>query len=396
MSRTIRRLFAGGLFVLLLTGCWDRRELNELGILSGIAIDKVGQQYQVSVQVVVPDEVSSRARKGSAPVTMYKATAPTLFEAFRKLTETSPRKIYTAHIRVLVLSEPIAKDGIAKVLDILVRNPESRIDYFVMVARKTSAEKVLKVLTPLDNIPAEALYHSLDTASKEWAPITKVTVDKLTDQLMSKGINPVLPGITISENGRSDNKAEDIDPPVKLNYSGLAAFNNDKLIGWLSTNEGKGYNYIRNNVQSTVGNIKCPDGKMISLEIIHSHTDVKSFMEDVNPHIEVQLKMDVNIGEVTCDIDLTEPKTVEKLQKEAERELETLMKKSVAVMQKKYKVDIFGFGQVIYNSNPKLWKSMEKDWDERFTDLKVLYKTKVNIRDIGMINHTVESKMKEK
>lgn len=181
-----------------------------------------------------------------------------------------------------------------------------------------------------------------------------------------------------------------------MNYSGLAAFNNDKLIGWLSTNEGKGYNYIRNNVQSTVGNIKCPDGKMISLEIIQSHTDVKSFMEDVNPHIEVQLKMDVNIGEVTCDIDLTEPKTVEQLQKEAERELETLMKKSVSVMQKKYKVDIFGFGQVIYNSNPKLWKSMEKDWDERFTDLKVLYKTKVNIRDIGMINHTVESKMKEK
>jgi spore germination protein KC len=399
MYRIRKGLFVGGLILMLLTGCWDRSELNELGILSGIAFDKVGKEYQVSVQVVVPEEVSSRSSKGGSPVTMYKATAPTLFEAFRKLTETSPRKIYTSHIRVLVLSESIAQDGIAKVLDLLVRNPESRIDYYVMVARKTSAENVLRILTPLDNIPAEALFHSLYTSSKEWAPITEVTMDKLMDQLMTKGMNPVLPGISIIEDGLSDNKTKHmtkVDPPVRLRYSGLAAFKNDKLIGWLSIDEGKGYNYIRNNVQSTATHLKCPDGNLISLEVIHSHTDVKSLMEQENPSIEVQVKMDVNIGEVACNINLTDPETIEKLQKEAEDKLEALMEKAVEVMQKKYKADIFGFGQVIYKSNPKLWKTMEDGWSEQFTNLKVLYKTKIHIRDTGMIHNSIERKMKEK
>ncbi|GFZ77638.1 spore germination protein KC [Paenibacillus marchantiophytorum] len=396
MIRIPRGLVVGILLIMVLTSCWDRRELNELGILAGVAIDKVGNQYQLSVQVVVPGEVGTRARKYGAPVTLFQATAPTLFEAFRKLTETSPRKIYTAHIRVLILSEAIAQEGIAKVLDLLVRNPETRVDYYVMVARKTSAENILKILTPLDNIPAEALFHSLDTSSKVWAPITKVTVDILIDQLMTKGMNPVLPGISIVEHGLAENKVEDIDPPVKLRYSGLAAFKNDKLVGWLTTDEGKGYNYIQNQVKSTVGTIHCPDGKLISLEVLRSHTDVKSFMEQEDPYMQVAIKMDVNIGEVTCHINLNEPQTIEWLQKEAEHDLEALMKKSVEVMQKKYKVDIFGFGQATYEASPKLWKSIGDDWDNHFADLKVVYQTSINIRNIGMITNSVEKRMKEK
>lgn len=399
MKRIGRVFFVGILILSLLTGCWNRRELNDLGILMGAAIDKVDKQYQVSVQVVIPDERSTRSTKGGTPVTMYKATAPTLFEAFRKLTETSPRKIYTGHIRVLVLSESVARDGIAKVLDLLTRNPESTTDYYVTIANGTSAENVLKILTPLQKVPADAMFDSLETSATEWAPTTAVTVDQLIDQMMTEGMNPVLTGIKIIKNKPVEKETEDmkkIDFPVRFRYSGLAVFKKDKLIGWLNANEGKGYNYITNNVKSTVGVLECPDGKLIALEVIRSHTNVKGRIVRGKPLIEIQLKMQANIGEVACSIDINDKETIKMLQKKAERKLEYLMEQTVEVMQHKYKVDIFGFGQAIYRSDPKAWKKMKADWDEQFAALKVEYKMEVHIRNIGTTSKSIERSIKEK
>jgi spore germination protein KC len=39
---------------IFVTGCWSRHELNDLAIAVGIGIDKTGDQYQVSAQVVYP------------------------------------------------------------------------------------------------------------------------------------------------------------------------------------------------------------------------------------------------------------------------------------------------------------------------------------------------------
>ncbi|GAA3400571.1 Ger(x)C family spore germination protein [Paenibacillus hodogayensis] len=387
------------LIVLLLTGCWSRRELNELGIVSGIAIDKADNQYHLSVQVVIPDQVIARTSKQETPVTMFKANAPTLFEAFRKLTETSSRKIYTAHTRVLVISEEVAREGIAKSIDILVRNPETRPDYFVLIAKNDSAESILKVLTSLEKVPGEALFNSLDTSSKVWAPTTTVTVDTLIDQLMTPGMSPVLPGISLLINESPDLQTKDmkkIDHPIKLSYTGMAVFRNDKLAGWMSKDEGKGYNYIRNKVKSTVGHMKCPDGKLISMEVIDSHSEVKSRLQAGKPIIEVHLKLNANIGEIECGINIHDPQEIERLETEGEQVVEELMRNSVEAMQHQYKVDVFGFSQTINNAYPKLWKELKPRWDEEFPKLKVDYKAELHIRNTGMIGNTIERRMKEK
>src|SRR5699024_7954334 len=102
------------ILTLLLSGCWDRRELNELGITMALGIDKIENEYVVSAQVVVPSEVSMKASTGRSAVTLYKASGDTIYEAFRRMTKNSPRKIYPGHLQILVLSEDLAKEGIAE------------------------------------------------------------------------------------------------------------------------------------------------------------------------------------------------------------------------------------------------------------------------------------------
>lgn len=38
---------------LLLSGCWSKRELNELAIVVALGVDKVDDEYELSIQVVI-------------------------------------------------------------------------------------------------------------------------------------------------------------------------------------------------------------------------------------------------------------------------------------------------------------------------------------------------------
>jgi len=385
------------LLLTLVTGCWNRRELNELGIQMGTAIDKIGDEYQVAVQVVVPGEVSARLNSGRSPVTLYKASAPTIFEAFRKLTETSPRKIYSAHIRVLIIGESLAKEGIGTTLDLLSRNPEARTDYYVMVSRGM-AEEVLKVMTSLEKIPAHNLFYSLDTASKTWAPTTTVTMDEVILQLVTEGLNPVLPGVDVFGNsvmGDSKSNVDKIENDAWLQTAGLAVFDKDKLVGWLNENDSKGYNYIRNNVKSTVGHLKCPEGGLLALETLRTDTDIKVSFEQGEPVILLRIINESNIGEVECKIDIKKPETIVWIEREIETKLRQLLQQTIQKVKSKYNVDIFGFGQAVYKKDPKAWKKLKADWKERFPRLQVNYDIDITIRRTGTTNNSFENNIKE-
>lgn len=186
------------LMQIFVTGCWSRRELNDLAIAVGIGIDKIGDQYQVSAQVVLPSQIAgSKGGSPQAPVNLYKATGNTVYEALRKITTVSPRKIYISHLRILVLGEDLAKEGINDVLDFMSRDTDTRNDYFIVVAKDAKAEDALKILTSLEKIPAVRLFSSLESSEKNWAPTSTVTLGTLITELVSKGKNPVLTGVVI-------------------------------------------------------------------------------------------------------------------------------------------------------------------------------------------------------
>ncbi|MDF2715847.1 MAG: spore gernimation protein GerC [Paenibacillus sp.] len=399
MRKTALRLLGSVLLVTVLAGCWNRKELNDLGIMLGIAIDKVGEQYQIAAQVVVPEGVASQKNTGAtSPVTIFKATAPTLQSAFRKLTETSPRKIYGAHIRVLVLGEPLAREGIADAIDLLVRDHEIRSDFYVTVAKGAPAEDVLKILTTLEKIPANKLFKSLDVSAKVWAPTTTVTLGQLLEKLLGEGENAVLTGVQIignAEDGEKKRNTEEVEPAAVLRFSGLAVLRKDKLIGWLNDKESKGYNYITDQVKSTAAYLECPDGGLLTLETLQTHTDIKGRMAEGEPVIEIKLVTESQISEAACGIDLTDEQTIRMLESTQERNNIKLMENAVSVVKSKFKTDIFGFGQAIYRADPKAWKLLKSDWGKRFADLKVVYDAKVYIRKVGMTNEPLHSMIKE-
>ncbi|WDZ55360.1 Ger(x)C family spore germination protein [Paenibacillus polymyxa] len=387
--------------VLLLTGCWNRRELNELAIVVGMGIDKQGDQFRVSLQVVDPGKASAKkGAGGGAPATLYTEEADTIFEAIRKITTISPRRIYFSHLRICVIGESMATKGMAKALDLLSRYHQFRTDFYIVVSKGTSAEDTLKIMTPLDPIPANDLFSSLETSQKNWSPSTTVTLDEMIAAITSEGKQPVLTGLRVIGNremGKTSGNVQEIAPSARLQYSGLAVFRKDRLIGWLNETESRGYNFILGNVQSSVGFVACPGGGKVVSEIIRTQTAIKGSVYRGEPQINIKMQVEANVGEVECTgLDLTQVGTIYDLENKEEEKIEEIMNLAVRKAQKSYKADIFGFGEAIHRADPRTWKSIKKNWDyEYFTELPVHIKVDFKIRRLGTIGSSFLNDMKE-
>ncbi|TFE26628.1 Ger(x)C family spore germination protein [Cohnella luojiensis] len=385
---------------LIVTGCWNRREMNDLAIAIAIGIDKSGKQFRLSAQVVDPGEVAAKKGGGTrTPVTMYQATGNTIFEALRKMTTVAPRKIYMSHVRMLSIQEDVAKEGIGKVLDFMSRDHEVRTDFFIVIAKDTSAANTLKILTHLESIPANQMFSSLQTSEQAWAPAVTVTLDKLIADIVSEGKHPVVTGLRIrgeQKIGESKRNVEEIASPAQLQYSGLAVFNNDKLIGWLNEEQSKGYNYIIDKVKSTVGVVACPNGGKASIEVVRSKTEVKGKLMNGKPRMDVNVRIEANVGEVECSMDLTKTKTISELENSTEKRAQSIIKMTIEKVQEKYKVDIFGFGEAISRYHPKYWKKVKGEWDRIFVDLPVHVNVDVKIRRLGTVGNSFLEEMKKK
>lgn len=376
---------------LFLSGCWDSRELNELGITMAIGIDKVEDEYQVTAQVVVPSEISAKTSTGRSPVTLFQAKGETVYEALRKITKISPRKIYPGHLRTLVLGEDLAEEGIAESLDFLSRDWELRSDFYVVIAKDMTAGEVLNVSTTIENIPANKMFNTLKTSETFWAATEGIILDELIGNLTSDGKEAVLTGILITGEqikGTSKQNVESITPSALIEYNSLAVFKKDKLVGWLTEREGRGYSHIVNEVQNTVTPISCPKEGKATIEIIQSDTKMKGKMNKGKPEVHVNIKVKGNVGEVECQINLNDQETIVELEKITEKLIEENIKLTIEVVQKQYKSDIFGFGEAIHRSNPKEWKKIKEQWGEEFPEMTAKVKVDVKLVHTGTVGNS--------
>lgn len=388
------------LFLIVLTGCWGKQELNELAIAAGLSIDKSDDGYEIGVQLVNPSEVSPQQNaSGLTPVVVHKEKGQTIYEGIRKLSLDSPRRIYMSQLRLLVISDEVAEDGIQEILDYLSRDTDFRSDFFVMIAKDKKAQEILKIQMVTDKIPASALYSLFETSGKYWAETVAVNAKVLSDALTIPGKNPVLSGMSIEgdiKEGETTANMESSNPPAEIVYTGLGVLEKDKLVGWISEKEAKGYNYITNNIVNTIENIKCPGGGDISMVITHSKTNQRAkFIQDGQPKIELDIRTKANIGEADCSIALENQSEIKALEKALEEKVTDIINNTIEKVQEDHKTDIFGFGETIYRSHPKKWKELRKDWKEQFANLKVNVKVKVNIKQTGTTGNSLIKDVKE-
>lgn len=398
MRRKGMLLFQFLLIISLATGCWSKRELNELAIATGIAVDKKGDEYIYTAQVLLPSELEARGGSSHVPVVTYRASGKTISEAARSLVQLASRQIYVGHLRVLIFGEELAREGIGHLLDVFSRYPELRIDFFLMVAKGTEAANVLNVLEHQEKIPFLHLHRSLTAAERLWAPTNGINLDDLIGALRSEGRNPVLTTVELRgpvSEGNDLSNLQKVSPPARLAVNGLAAFKKDRLVGYLNEEESKGYNFIDNHVTRTMEQISCKGGRA-GVELMGVDSVVKGeYREGEKPRIHINIEAQGEVNEVSCDVDLSDPHTLSEFEREVERGIEHKIRNVIKKTQTEMKSDIFGFGEKIRRANPQAWKKLKQRWEQEYPHLPVTVKVIVELDNTRSILDPVYGGKKE-
>lgn len=340
------------IIILSFTGCYNYKELNKIAIVSSIAIDKKDDKYLVSAQVM---NAKQDKESESSQVVVYEAKGETINGALRNMTMKAPRTIYGGHLSKLVISEEIAKEGIANIIDGFQRLTEIRNEFTITIARNIEASKVIKIMTSTESVPAEYVKTSLETADISSALTYSTKLDEFASLYLKKGIDPVIAVIEVDnyeKKGTTLDNTDTTDPITKIVLGNIAVTNNGKFEKYLTKDETIGYNFIRNQVEEIVIPVKCDDKYYASITVLKNKTKYK--VAKVNNKYQIKYFINSNgvIGEYDCSDELIKEKVINNLEKKAEKKIKYYINKALEA-QKNSKSKFLGFERNIYLNYPK-------------------------------------------
>lgn len=381
MKKILLIIFA--LYILLLSsGCYNYKEINEMAIVSSIGIDKNDKtnKYIVSAQIMNSKE---REESEDSQIIVYSKEGKSIHEALRSMTLESPRKLYGNHLSKIVLSEEVAKEGIDNVLDTFNRLTEVRNEFIITVVKDNKASDVLKVLTSTETIPAEYVKLSLKIADETSGLTYTTKLDEFISLYLKKGIDPVIPVLKIDKKSKKGTTTDNItttDPMSKIVINNLAVTNKGKLETYLKTDEVIGYNFLRNQIQKMIISVKCDNkNNYASIAILNNKTKSNAVKKNSNYIINFNINSEAIITEYNCKGNLKNEKVIEKLEKDTENNIKKYIKKSLD-KQKETKGKFLGLERMIYLDYPKYNNE----------DYSVKYNVNVNLVRKGEITNSIK------
>ncbi|XJZ29040.1 Ger(x)C family spore germination protein [Bacillota bacterium Lsc_1132] len=376
------------LSLLLLTGCWDQRELSSITVVTGIAVDKGDDdQYIMTVEGLNAQELNVKTSSGYAPSIIFSLKGNTLSELSRKMNIGISRNLIYSHMKTLIFSEEAAQEGMLEFFDYLERNREIRDDFNIVIARNNKASDVLKVTYQFQKSTALKLFIQLNSMVKNWGGDPDVKLNNVISAMTSPGRQPVMAGVTIlgnPEKGVSVDNMKKVTPDALAVLNSLAVFKKKKLVGFLSITDARNYLWIENNIKRTSVSVPCGENKFFALQIYNSKTRKTARMINGVPLLGVKVQAETYLDADQCMKNLTKVAAYAKYEKLAEKQIQKQIASTIRKAQRKYQSDIFGFGEVLFRQHSQQFKKVKGQWDERFAAASVNIDVKVKIRRTGI------------
>lgn len=165
-SKTKRTLIVLISFIMCLsmTGCFDKREVDDLVNPIAIGFDKgQGRSIKMTLQIAIPTKVAGGGEGGGGgggkeSVSYTTVEAPSIYSGLNMINSYVSKQLNMSQIKVLVFSEELAREGVEKYINALMRGREFRPNSYVLVARGSgnAAERYLRAVEPeLESNPAK-------------------------------------------------------------------------------------------------------------------------------------------------------------------------------------------------------------------------------------------------
>lgn len=364
-----------------ISGCWDRQELNDLAIVSGLGwdIDPGTGEVTFTYQSILPSRIkgSSSMNEGGEQkggraldtVQLVKSTGSSPYDVLNRYTQHGSRIPFYQHTQVYVFGREGAEYGIYGFLDTIARNPVSRPNALMVISEKKAGD-ILGVENGMENIQAFGMAAEIKLSAR-FSKYPAVTSLEFANRLISKTTAPIAPIVGVfEESGPGGEKTP------KLRIAGTAVFKEDRMIGRLNERESSGLLWAINKVE--IGFVIIPQA---SLEIVQAKSKIVPELQDDHITITVEIEEQSNLVEYTGKQDIT-PAILQEIEKyqaaEIESQVRAAINKSISL-----NADVFGFGEAIHRKYKKEWQDLKPGWDEIYPHIDVVVQVKTQVNEIG-------------
>ncbi|MBY9079897.1 Ger(x)C family spore germination protein [Paenibacillus sp. HN-1] len=367
------------LAISLTSGCWNYKEVEDMSIVAGVAVDKGEQEGELRLSAELVD-TSGEPKNTKVGFKIASLTGDTMFETVRNMISVTGKRLFWSHSKAIIFSEEIAREGLIKVMDWYNRDTETRSDIYIFVSTEKTAREILELNSPMQAVVSFNLEQLMrDEHNAGTAPVVEIW--DFIGRIESKGKYAVAPLIRI-EKSPGGKKTERVD--------GTAVFARDRMIGKLSGEESRYMMFASNDVKGGILTVKDKSGKPeYSLEILSSKTRIHPVLRNGRLRMEVSTVTHVSLGEVMMKEDLQKNGDIKEIEKLAEEQLKAGIEQVIDKAQHTFHSDIFGYGEIVHEGMKNTWSKIQNSWEEEFTNLEVAVQTKIIIESSAKTSRTI-------
>ncbi|WP_165861112.1 Ger(x)C family spore germination protein [Paenibacillus paeoniae] len=364
---------AFGVACLLLTGCWDEVNLQDVSYISAMGVDYEDGHYTIYTQMINFAAVAkTESPQSQAQKTWIgKGQGDSVLLAFFNLSRGGYTTLNLEHLKTIVVHER-ALGKISDVLDGLNRHRASRYTS-LLYGTNEPIEHIFTTENFFDQSPLNSILYMPGPHDVQYTFTKPLKMQNAVQLLREPSMTTLLPALNTTEAfWRHDNK--------KMNtqlIDGVFVFKNFNYQGFVLEKELPGVRWLDESFDKVF--TKAGGGENeASISITHSsyrlHIDSSS-----SEHAVFRLRVQLTGHVVELDGEMTEREIVDSIEKRVRNEIESTYRVGL-----QRGMDVFHLEHYLYRHHHGYWKRHVKgqEWKPRQDDLKDI-QVKLNLTDTG-------------
>ncbi|EGG37289.1 Ger(x)C family spore germination protein [Paenibacillus sp. HGF5] len=360
---------------LLLTGCWDNKEVQDINYITALGVDYKDEKYIIYVQMLdfatIAKQESGKQTE-QAPIWIGRGTGSTLTEALIDLYTSSQQRVSWGHVTALVLTEAVLKpEQLSQVFDLTNRSQEIRYTKWVY-GTKDKMEDLFTVSPFFQLSPLHSLLHEPRDSYVQFSFIRPIQFVNFIRLYREKAATVMLPSLHISTQNWSENLKQH---PI-LEVNGGFLIKNKELMGWLPRSDLLGTRWLASNNTHAAVVVQANGEAVGSIRLEKPQSTIEVIRKPDDASYRIKLNVIGTVQNVYKQVGIKEMKrsTEDTLRKE----LQNTFRKAALIHADPYELCL-----QLYRVDPILWKKLAEEKKDIYDETALEIDVDVNIRYWG-------------
>ncbi|MDU4698606.1 MULTISPECIES: Ger(x)C family spore germination protein [Paenibacillus] len=359
--------------ILLLTGCWDMKEAQDINFVTALGVDYVNGRYVIYAQLLDFAEIAKQEGKvetGSAKIWIGKGEGKTVTDAMNSVYPASQQMTLWTHVRAIVFSKALLDNRLPEAINGLIRSRDLRYTPWVYGTDK----EIPIIFSSISLLNESALNSELldpEEIFKQYSFMEPLRIIKLMNGVKEPATTTLLPLISYTDKVWKGNG----EPVPQVKLAGAYAIAQGSNRGRVDPIMLQGARYVSfKRFDKFPLTLMLDDETAVALSIIHSDPKVRFDARGTPPSVQIQVRVKTYITEAGS----ADEANAEKIRMLAKKQIEAEIRRSFTAA-KAHNIDLFNLEEKLYRNDLARWKQLHSQG-----------KPFISLVDFGEVNVQVE------